>query len=79
MFAVYGIWENLAALEIVLQDMPMICPQLWEFSKITQDRKMSTFFQRLDFAPNCIKGRHVVSFWDLSEVVFLEVQNQQYS
>ena len=31
MFAVYGIWEDLAAWKILLQGVPMIGLQFWEF------------------------------------------------
>ena len=53
--ALYDIWEDLGTWRILLRDMPMICLQFWESSKITQTREVSTFFQQLDFDPNRIK------------------------
>ena len=48
-FAVYGIWEDLTAWKTLLRDMPMICLQFWEFSKMTQNREVSTFFPATGF------------------------------
>ena len=48
-FASHGIWEDLVAWKILLRGEPMICLQFWEFSNMTQNREVSTFFQRLDF------------------------------
>ena len=42
-------------MEILLRCVPMLCLQIREFSKIIQNREVSAFFQRLDFAPNSIK------------------------
>ena len=53
-FASYGIWEDLAAWKILLQWVPMICSQFRDFSKMTQDREVSTFLQQLNFDPNRI-------------------------
>ena len=54
-FAVYGIWEDLGAWKILLRDMPMICLQFWEFSKMTQNREVSTFFSAAEFCPKQYK------------------------
>ena len=43
-FAVYGIWDDLGAWKILLRYVPMICIQFWEFSKMIQNREVSTFF-----------------------------------
>ena len=37
LFDVYGIWEDLSAWKIPLQDMPMICLLFLEFSKNVQN------------------------------------------
>ena len=48
-FVVYGFWEDLGALKILLRDMPMICLQFWELSKMTQNREVLTFFPAAGF------------------------------
>ena len=40
-FAVYGIWDDLAAWEIVLGNVPMICLQFLDFFKYTESRSVN--------------------------------------
>ena len=50
-FAVYGIWDDLGTWKRLLRDMPMICLQFGEFSKMLQNREVSTFFPAAGFCP----------------------------
>ena len=38
--AVHGIWENLAAWEILLRGVPMICLQFWELKQMNENRRV---------------------------------------
>ena len=48
-FVVYGISEDLAAWKILLPGVVLICLQFWELPKMTQHRRMSTFFPATEF------------------------------
>ena len=54
-WGVYGIWEDLGTWKILLRCVPMICFQFWEFSKMTQNREVSTFFSAAGFCPKQFK------------------------
>ena len=49
--AVYGIWEDLGAWKILLRDVPMICPQFVEYTKMSQNREASIFVPAPEFCP----------------------------
>ena len=55
MFAVYGIWEDLAAWKILLCCVPMICLQLLDCSPNKKSRSINMSLQRLDLDPNSRK------------------------
>jgi hypothetical protein len=48
MFALYGIWDDLAAWKILLWGAVVICLQVWKFAS----RSVNNCYQWLDLDPN---------------------------
>ena len=46
-FSLYGIWEDLAACEILIRGVADICLQFWELSKMTKHGEVYTFFSNV--------------------------------